>query len=150
MDAVIRGALVYLFLLVLFRISGQRALAQITAFDLILLLIISEAAQQALIGEDNSMTHGALVILTLTGLNIALSLLKQYSKRAERILEDMPLVLVEHGRVLRERMNKVRIDEDDILEAARELQGLERFDQIKYAILERSGDITIIARGPTG
>jgi uncharacterized membrane protein YcaP (DUF421 family) len=144
MDAVIRGAVVYLFILVLFRLSGQRALAQITTFDLVLLLIISEASQQALIGNDNSMTHAALVVTTLVGLNIVLSLLKQRSKRMERILEDVPLVLVDNGKLLRERMDKVRVDEDDILEAARSCQGLERLDQIKYAVLERSGDITIV------
>ncbi len=146
MNAVIRGAAVYLFLLVLFRISGQRALAQVTTFDFILLLIISEACQQALIGDDNSMTHGALVVTTLVGMNIGLSLIKQRFKRVATILEDTPLVLVEEGKLLRERMNKVRVDEDDILEAARDRQGLERLDQIKYAVLERNGEITIICR----
>jgi uncharacterized membrane protein YcaP (DUF421 family) len=146
MDAVIRGAVVYLFLLVLFRLSGQRALAQITTFDFVLLLIISEASQQALIGDDNSMTHAALVVMTLVALNILFSVIKQRSKRAETILEGAPLVLVDDGELLRERMDKVRIDEEDILEAARDHQGLERLEQIKYAVLERNGEITVIAR----
>lgn len=146
MDAVVRGIAVYLFLLLLFRISGQRALSQTTTFDFVLLLIISEATQQALIGNDNSMTHAALVVITLVALNIALSLVKQRSRRIERILEDVPLILVDNGKVLRRRMDEVRVDEDDILAAARDAQGLERFDQIKYAVLERNGDITIIAR----
>ncbi len=146
MDAVIRGAVVYLFLLVLFRLSGQRALAQITTFDFVLLLIISEAAQQSLIGNDNSMTHAALVVTTLVSLNILLSLIKQRFKRVEDVLEDMPLVLVDDGKLLRQRMDKVRVDEDDILEAARDKQGLERLDQIKFAVLERNGEITIIAQ----
>lgn len=60
MDSILRAAIVYLFLLVLFRLCGRRALAQITAFDLVLLLIISEAAQQAMIGEDNSMANAVL------------------------------------------------------------------------------------------
>jgi uncharacterized membrane protein YcaP (DUF421 family) len=146
MDSVIRGAAVYLFLLLLFRIAGSRTLAQITSFDLVLLLIISEAVQQAMIGNDNSMTHAALIVLTLVGLNVFLSLLKQHSKPIEKVLEDVPLVLVEEGTLLRERMDKVRVDEDDILEAARELQGLERLDQIRFAVLERNGAITIIPR----
>jgi uncharacterized membrane protein YcaP (DUF421 family) len=150
MDSVLRGAVVYLFLLVLFRISGQRALAQTTTFDFVLLLIISEAVQQAMIGNDNSMTHAALIVMTLVGLNIALSLVKQRSKRIEKILEDVPLVLVEEGRLLRERMDKVRVDEDDILEAAREYQGLERLEQIRFAVLERNGCITIIPRAGAG
>ena len=144
MDAVIRGVAVYLFLLLLFRLSGQRALAQVTTFDFVLLLIISEASQQALVGNDNSMTHAALVVTTLVGLNILFSVIKQRSKRVERVLEDTPLVLVDDGKLLKHRMDKVRVDEDDILEAARSCQGLERLDQIKYAVLERSGDITIV------
>jgi uncharacterized membrane protein YcaP (DUF421 family) len=144
MESVLRGAAVYLFLLVVFRIAGQRTLAQITTFDLVLLLIISEAIQQALIGNDNSMTNAGLIVLTLAGLNVGLSVLKQRSKRVEKVLEDVPLVLVAEGRVLKERMDKVRVDEDDILEAARSLHGLERLDQIRYAVLERSGDISII------
>jgi uncharacterized membrane protein YcaP (DUF421 family) len=100
MESILRAAAVYLFLLVVFRLSGQRALAQITTFDLVLLLIISEAIQQALIGNDNSMTHAALIVLTLVGLNVGLSVLKQRSKAAEKVLEDVPLVLVAEGRVL--------------------------------------------------
>src|SRR5688572_14609271 len=144
MESVIRAAAVYLFLLLIFRLAGQRTLAQITTFDLVLLLIISEAIQQGLIGNDNSMINAALVVLTLAGLNVSLSLLKQRSKTIEKMLEDVPLVLVEEGRILKERMDKVRVDEDDILEAARESHGLVRLDQIRYAVLERSGEISIV------
>jgi uncharacterized membrane protein YcaP (DUF421 family) len=150
MESVIRAAAVYLFLLIVFRLSGQRTLAQITTFDLVLLLIISEAIQQALIGNDNSMINAALVVLTLASLNVLLSVLKQRSKTAEKVLEDVPLVLVAEGRVLKERMDKVRIDEDDILEAAREIHGLERLDQIRFAVLERSGQISIIPHPKKG
>jgi len=148
MESVLRGAAVYLFLLVVFRLSGQRSLAQITTFDFVLLLIISEAIQQALIGNDNSMINAGLIVLTLAALNVGLSILKQRSKHAEKVLEDVPLVLVAEGRILKERMDKVRVDEDDILEAARSLHGLERLDQIRYAVLERSGDISIIPQSP--
>jgi uncharacterized membrane protein YcaP (DUF421 family) len=144
MESVIRAAAVYIFLLLVFRLAGQRTLAQITTFDLVLLLIISEAIQQALIGNDNSMINAALVVLTLAGLNVSLSILKQRSKAAEKVLEDVPLVLVAEGRLLTDRMDKVRVDEDDILEAARSHHGLERLDQIRFAVLERSGDISIV------
>jgi uncharacterized membrane protein YcaP (DUF421 family) len=146
MDAVIRGLVVYLFLLALFRLAGQRTLAQITVFDFVLLLIISEASQQALIGNDNSMTHAALVVTTLVGLNVLLSLVKQRWPRVDKILDDVPLVLVDDGELLQKRMDKLRVGEDDILEAARACHGLERLDQIKYAVLERSGEITIVPR----
>jgi uncharacterized membrane protein YcaP (DUF421 family) len=149
MDSVIRAAVVYVVLLVLFRIAGKRMLSEMTAFDFILLLIISEAVQQALLADDNSMTNGFLVVFTLVGLNIALSLVKQRSPGIERLLEGLPVVIVENGQPLRERMDKSRVDEEDVLQAARQLQGLERMDQIKYAVLERSGGITIIPKART-
>lgn len=146
MGAVLRAVAVYLFLFILFRLAGKRSLAQITTFDFILLLIISEATQNAMIGNDYSLTNGFLVIMTLVGIDIALSLCKQRSPQIEKFLDGVPLVIVEEGRPLKERMAKARVDEDDILTAARELQGLERMDQIKYAVLERSGGISIIPK----
>jgi uncharacterized membrane protein YcaP (DUF421 family) len=146
MESVIRPALVYLFLLLLLRLTGKRTLAQITTFDFVLLLIISEASQQALIGEDNSMINGAIVVATLIGLNILMSLLKQRSKWFDRLLDDIPLVIVADGKPLKERMDKSRVDEEDVLDAARETHGLERLDQIRHAILERDGKISIIPR----
>src|SRR4028118_360895 len=146
MDAVLRASAIYFFLLLIFRLSGKRSIAQITTFDLILLLIISEATQQALLGQDFSLTNAFLVIVTLVGIDIGLSLLKQRSPRIEKILEDEPLIIVEDGRPLLDRMKKVRVDEEDVLIAARILQGLERMDQIKYAVLERNGGISIIPK----
>ena len=146
MDSIIRGATVYLVLLVLFRLIGKRSLAETGAFDLVLLLIISEATQQALLDDDNSMTNAFLVILTLLGLNVAFSVLKQRWQAFDRLVDDVPLVIVEDGRPLRDRMDKARVDELDILQAARQQEGLERLDQIKYAVLERSGGISVVPK----
>ena len=146
MDTVIRAFAIYFFLLVVFRIAGKRALVQITTFDFVLLLIIGEATQQALIGNDFSITTAWILIATLVGIDIAISLLKERFKKLERLVDGVPLVLVNNGELLRDRMEKSRVDEGDILGAARELQGLERLDQIKYAVLERSGTITIIPK----
>ena len=144
MDAIFRALAIYLFLLLVFRASGKRTLAQITTFDLVLILIIAETTQQALLGEDFSVTNAFLLIATLIGLDIALSLLKQRYPWLDNALEGQPLILVEHGRPIRERMDKERVDSSDILEAARRLRGLERMEQIKYAVLERDGKITIV------
>ena len=146
MDSIIRAAVVYLVLLVVFRISGKRSLAQITTFDFILLLIIAEAIQQAMLAQDNSMTNSLLLVLTLFVIDIGLSLMKQKSPMLEKLIDDVPLVLVEDGRPIKERLEKARVDEGDILSSARELQGLERMDQIKYAVLERSGGISVIPK----
>lgn len=150
MDAVIRAAIVYAFLLAVLRISGKRTLAQITTFDFVLLLILSEAAQQALVSDDNSMINAAILITTLVGMNILISVLKQRFKLVERVLEGLPLVIVADGKPLRERMDKARVDMDDIMDAAREAHGLESLKQIKHAVLERSGQISIIPRSGTG
>jgi uncharacterized membrane protein YcaP (DUF421 family) len=144
MDSIVRAVLVYLVLLVIFRVAGKRSLAQITTFDFILLLIIAEAIQPALAGGDDSMTNSLLLVLTLFGLDIALSFLKDKSSLLEKLVDDVPLVLVEDGRPIQERLQKARVDEEDILSSARISQGLERMDQIKYAVLERSGGISVI------
>lgn len=144
MDSVLRGAAIYFFLMVIFRLSGKRALSQVTTFDFVLLLIISETTQQGLLGDDFSITNACLLITTLVGLDVGLSLLKRTWPRLDRVIEGVPLVILENGRPIRAYMEKARVDEEDILHAARELQGLERMDQIKYAILERNGGITII------
>jgi uncharacterized membrane protein YcaP (DUF421 family) len=146
MDSVIRAAVVYVVLMVLFRIAGKRSLAEITSFDLVLLLIISEAVQQALLDNDNSMTNALLLVSTLVGINILLSIVATRWKLFDKLVEDVPLVILRNGEPLRDRMRKERVDEEDIMEAARASQGLERLDQIKFAILERTGHITIVPK----
>lgn len=146
MDSVLRAAAVYLILLIIMRIAGKRTLAQITVFDFILLLIIGEATQQALLGEDFSITNAIIVVVTLLTLDVGISLWKQRSARANRLIEGVPTVLVANGRPLKELMDRARVREEEIMEAARRLQGLERMDQIKFAVLEVSGGITIIPR----
>lgn len=150
MDSVLRAAAVYLILLIIMRIAGKRTLAQVTVFDFILLLIIGEATQQALLGEDFSIINAAIVIGTLVLLDIGLSVLKQRSETLDRVIDDSPVVIVDHGKLLRDRMDRSRIDEQEILVAARELHGLERIEQIKFAVLERSGGISIVPAESSG
>jgi uncharacterized membrane protein YcaP (DUF421 family) len=144
MEVILRAAAIYFFLLLIFKIAGKRSFAELTSFDFVLLLIIAEATQQGLIGNDFSVTTAFLIIATLAGIDISLSLLKQRSPRLEKWIDGVPVILVDNGVPLQERMDKSRIDERDIMTAAREKQGLERMEQIKYAILERSGGISII------
>src|SRR4051794_30662613 len=143
MDSVLRATVVYAVLLILFRLAGKRTLAEVTTFDFVLLLIISEATQEAMVGSDNSMTNSMLLVGTLVGLNILLSELKLRFAGIERVLDGMPLLILEHGKPLVDRMAKERVDVDDVLDAARDSHGLERLDQIKYAVLERNGKISI-------
>jgi uncharacterized membrane protein YcaP (DUF421 family) len=144
MDSVLRAAAVYLALLLLFRIIGKRSLAETGAFDFVLLLIIAEATQQAMIDDDNSMMNAFLIIVTLLALNVGFSLLKQRSPLADQLIDDVPVLIVVDGNPLKDRMDQARVDERDILQAARESQGLARLDEIKYAVLERNGTISVI------
>lgn len=146
MDTVVRAAAVYVLLLIIIRISGRRTLAEMSSFDFVLLLIISECTQQALVADDYSLTTAFLAILTLIGLDIVLSLLKQKSRLADKLLEGAPTVLIQDGRLLHDRMRKARIDEIDIVHAARDKQGLESLDDVKYAVLETAGGISIIPK----
>lgn len=146
MEAPLRAFAVYAFLLLMFRIAGKRTFAQITPFDLVLLLILGEATQQGLIGDDFSVTKALLLITSLLGIDIAFSYAQRYLKPIDRLVEGLPLVVLEEGKAIDERMKKSRIDEGDILEAGRKMHGLERLDQMKYAVLERDGSISVIPK----
>ncbi|EKT4467693.1 DUF421 domain-containing protein [Pseudomonas putida] len=144
MDSILRAAAMYLALMLLFRIAGRRSLGDLTTFDFVLLMIIGEATQQALLGEDFSFVNAMLVIATLIVLDVGLSLAKLKSRRLARVLDGHATLVVEHGRFLHGRMRKARLTEDDILESARDSQGVETVEQIRYAIVERNGKISII------
>jgi uncharacterized membrane protein YcaP (DUF421 family) len=146
MDAVLRTAAVYFVLLLLLRLTGKRTLGQMTTFDFVLLLVVAEATQQGLLGNDFSLTNAFLVILTLVGIDTGMSLLERRSQTVDKLVNGVPLMIVEDGEPLEDRINKARVTADDILEMAREQQGLERMEQIKYAVLERSGGISVIPR----
>jgi uncharacterized membrane protein YcaP (DUF421 family) len=146
MDTIVRAIAMYVVLLVILRSSGKRSLAETTTFDFVLVLILGEVSQQALTGDDFSVTNGILLIATLVGIDMTFSFAKQRWPRVDRLVEGLPLVIVEHGRPLEERMRKSRVDASEVLEAARELQGLQRMDEIKYAVLERDGQISIIPK----
>jgi uncharacterized membrane protein YcaP (DUF421 family) len=146
MDLVIRGLAVYLFLLVIFRISGKRSLRNATTFDFVLLLIVAETTQQALVGEDASVTGAFLLIVVLVGTDVLLSLVKRWLPRVDRLLEGQAIVILRDGVPLKRRMHIERVDDDDILSAARESRGLERLSDIARAVLEKNGAISIVPR----
>jgi uncharacterized membrane protein YcaP (DUF421 family) len=150
MELVLRAAVIYFFLLFIFAIAGKRQLAEVDPFRLVLLLIISESTQQALVADDRSVTGAATVIVVLVGLEMLMSYLKVRIPVLERMMTGGPLVLVDNGRVLRERMKRENVDDEDILSSARVNLGIGRMDQVKYAVLEDSGEISIIPRGGRG
>lgn len=149
MDSVIRAVAIYAIVWIIFRLAGRRTFAEMTSFDFILLLICGEATQQALLGDDFSITHASIIVLTLVWMDVILSHIKQRSQTADRLMDGLPVVLVANGKLLKHRMNRERVDSEDILEEARKRHGISRIDQIKYAVLERNGSISIIpSEGP--
>jgi uncharacterized membrane protein YcaP (DUF421 family) len=132
--------------MIVFRLSGKRSLAQTTPFEFILLLIISEVTQQALVGEDYSLTASIILITTLVGTDLLFSVIKQKWRGFEKVTEGSPLIIVANGKLLENRARKTRVSEEDVLEAARNMHGLERLEQIKYAVLELDGTISIIPK----
>ena len=146
MDAVLRAAAIYVALLVIFRISGKRTLSQVTTFDFVLLLIISEATQQALLGMDFSVTMAVLVILTLVALDRIADYLGWRFPRLGLVIDGAPVVLIERGRLLEDRMRQYQLDLEQVLQEARSSQGIRSADEIDYAILERSGAISVIPK----
>jgi uncharacterized membrane protein YcaP (DUF421 family) len=146
MDSVLRAAVMYAALMILFKIAGRRSLAELTTFDFVLLMIIGEATQQALLGDDFSLTNAIVVIITLIAIDVGLSLLKQRSTAVSKLIDGGPTILVEDGKILYERLRHARLVEADLMEAARSSQGIETVDEIKFAILERNGKISVIPR----
>ena len=144
MEPVFRALACYLLLLIVVRLSGKRGLAQVTIFDLILLLLISQTVGQALIGDDSSVTTAVVITVTLVVINRVNDAAAHRWADMSHVLEDAPLVLIEDGQIHDERLARMKIRLDDVLETARMDEGVERLDQIKHAILERSGAISII------
>ncbi len=149
MDSVIKSIIVYFVLWLVIRVSGRRTLGQLTVFDFILFLIIGGAAQRALMAQDYSLTHAFLVIATFVLIDIAVSLIERRVPGIGKILKGVPTIVVDNGRVLSGRLRRARLTEDEVLEAARRHHGLETMDQIKFAIFEAGGEISIIPQRKT-
>ena len=143
-SAVLRALIIYVFVLFIVRLAGKRTLAEMSSFDLVVLLVVSEAIQPALVADDNRITSAMLIVATFVAIDFVLGYFKDRSPAASRLLDDIPTVLVRNGEVNRAALRRERIDEEDIMEAARRQLGLEHFGEVRFAILERTGGISVI------
>lgn len=141
---VVRATIVYALVLVVLRLAGKRTLGEMTAFDLVILLILSEAVQPALVGEDTTLLNAALIVGTLVGIDVLLAWIKGRSRTLERLLDDVPTVLVDGGTPDAHAMQRCGVELNDIMEAARMSHGLTSIEQVHQAVLERTGGISII------
>jgi uncharacterized membrane protein YcaP (DUF421 family) len=144
-EFVLRGLIVYGAVLVLLRLSGKRQIGQMTPFDLVLLLVLSNAVQNAMNAGDNSVTAGLILAVTLVAANAVLGFLTWRSRRIETLVEGRAQIVVHDGRLYRDVMERERITLDDLHKALRHA-GLERVSDVHFAILETDGTITVKAR----
>ena len=143
LDIVVRCVVIYLMLLVGLRLTGKRQVGQLTPFDLLLLLLLSNAVQNAMIGPDTSLIGGLVAAATLIGLNYAVARLSKSSGRASRILEGSPTLLIRDGDFLEANLTHEGISRSDILRALRE-HGVEDPSTVRSAILEVDGSISVL------
>lgn len=144
MESIYRSIIIYFFLMLVIRISGKRTLAEITVFDFVLILVIGDASQQSITGPDYSIINAIIIVATLILLDMIFSFIKSRFKKIEKIMDGSPLILLKDGKCIKDNLKVTSVDEEDVLEAARKSHGLENMQQIKYAILEKDGSISII------
>ncbi|CAG2149947.1 DUF421 domain-containing protein [Cupriavidus plantarum] len=144
-EFVLRGLIVYGSLLLLMRLCGKRQTGQLTPFDLVLLLIISNAVQNAMNAGDNSVAAGLILALTLFGADATLGYFTWRSRRIESIVDGTPQILIHDGHVNEAVMRRERISSHELQKILRR-QGCERLEQVRFAILETDGTVSVMKR----
>lgn len=144
-ELVFRSAIVYSALIVILRLTGKRQVGQLAPFDLVLLLVLSNAVQNSMNGGDNSLPGGLISAVTLVTLNYAVGYATFKSKRLEAIVEGRPLLIIHNGHVLKDVLADVKVTHHE-LEAALRQSGHACIDEVQSAVLENNGSITVISR----
>lgn len=145
MTTILRTVFTYLVLLIIFRAAGKRTLKESSPFSLILLFLISSAVSDALKDGDHSLTNGFLLASTLVITHYIFTVLKQKFRGAEKVIDDVPILLARNGEILGNRVALSRVTRADILAAARQ-ERIYKLDDIQYAILEINGNISIVPK----
>ncbi|HEY8172231.1 MAG TPA: YetF domain-containing protein [Dehalococcoidia bacterium] len=140
-----RTAIVYLVIVVALRISGRRQLGQMTPFDLVLVLLIANAVQNAMVGPDNSILGGLLAAGTLIAMNQVVLRASRRIRPLDRIFEGTPVVLVDNGELVEPAIRAEGLTDELVLQAMRE-HGFEDIREVRHAVLEIDGTISIVPR----
>jgi uncharacterized membrane protein YcaP (DUF421 family) len=141
-ELILRAAVVYGVLFALIRFGGKKHVGDLAPFDLVVLLILSETVQGALVAGDNSLVGGLLSAATLLAIVHAVGYVSWRYKKIERILEGTPRLLVRHGHVYRDVMTEERVTHSELIEAMRR-EGCATLTHVRYAVLENDGSITV-------
>ena len=142
-EVVLRTAVVYLFLVVVLRISGKREVGQISILELIVILIISDAVQNSMVGENTTLWGGLVAVLTLLALDYGLKTLASRSRRVRQVVEGEPRLLVRDGHLLDRALREEGVEPEQVRAAVR-AAGLARVDDVRLAVLETDGSISVI------
>ncbi len=145
LDTIIRAGVGYGFLLLAFRVLGRRQLGQLTNFDLVVVLVVANTLQNAMIGPDTSLTGGLVGAATVLILNALVAAAVFASGRVERFVDGDPVIIVEDGRLRRGPMRRELITEADVTASVRQA-GVERLADVRLAILEPNGTISVFPR----
>jgi len=148
-ELIVRSAIVYAALIFILRATGKRQVGQLAPFDLVLLLVLSNAVQNSMNGGDNSLVGGLISAITLITLNHLVGIATFKSKRLEAIVEGRPLIIVHNGRVFEDVLARAKLTHHE-LDAALRQNGCTCVDEVRSAILENNGAISVIPRGPSG
>lgn len=142
-ELVLRGTAVYFFMFILMRIWGKKHLGEVTTFDFILLLFISEAVQNSLVDDDKSITGGMIVITTFLVWSTILNKLTYRFKIFEKLMDGTPKVIVKNGKPIQSMLEKEEISEQELYKAMRE-EGVMDMKKVKQATIETNGHISIV------
>jgi uncharacterized membrane protein YcaP (DUF421 family) len=144
-ELVLRSLVVYGFLLVLLRVTGKRQIGQLAPFDLVLLLVLSNAVQNSMNGGDNSLVGGLVSAATLVALNISIGYATFKSKRLEALIEGRPQLIIHNGRVFEDVMRHAKLTHHELAAALRQ-SGCNSADDVQTAVLENNGSISVVMR----
>ena len=148
LEKILRPTLVYVFLIVALRCAGKRELAQLNPFDLVVLLTLSNTVQNAIIGQDDTVTGGIIGASTLLTVNYVLVRFLSRHEKIERLIEGDPDVLIENGRIKADCLRNEAISEVELAAAAHK-QGFESLDHVDRAVLDPNGSIAFFGKAPT-
>lgn len=146
-EFIVRGVAVYLFLLLLLRVTGKRQVGQLSPFDLVLLLVLSNAVQNSMNGGDNSLVGGMVSAATLVALNFVLGFITLRSKKLEALVEGRPQVLIHNGQLFEDVLASAQLTHHE-LQAALRQAGCSSVNEVRTAVLETNGGISVVKRDP--
>ena len=141
-----RTLIIYIVVLIGLRLSGKREIGQMTVFDLVVLLLIANSVQNAMVGPDTSLTGGILAAVVLLLVNTAIARLRLRWPRLRALVEGTPTLLVLHGELIKAHLRKEEIDEETLLAALRE-HGVTKINEVEMAVLEIDGSISVVPLG---